>query len=239
MYLFIADGHFVGAPDEAQRFLALLAAAETAAQRGGGLTEVAILGDLFELWLGLDGLEAGFQTVIFAPLFALKARGVKLHYVVGNKDFFVREWNLKRRLFDSVIEKEVLLSTPFGQVRLAHGDLVNRADRQYRLWRAFSRSWPMQMLMRLLPRRRLAQWALVVAERMKTTNQYHKSYYPEAHLIADAQASPRVAMHLYGHFHVHRELESENGRVVTLPFLGGEMAGLLLGPQGLVRVSAS
>jgi UDP-2,3-diacylglucosamine pyrophosphatase LpxH len=222
------DGHFVGAAGEAERWRALV---ERVAQ--AGVREVSLLGDLFELWIGLDGLETEWQRAIFDPLFALKARGVRLRYVVGNKDYFIREWNARRRLFDDVVDDRAEVAG----LHLAHGDLVNVRDRQYRLWRSFSRSWLMRMLMTAWPRRHLAKIAARVAERMKGTNLYHKSYFPEAELRARAKELPAgKATLVYGHFHVHRVIEEGDKRIVTLPFLGGEWQGVLVGDDGAVTV---
>ncbi len=219
MHFLVGDGHFVGAAHELPKWTALLAKAE-------GAREISILGDMFELWLGLDGLETEWQRALFAPLFALKKQKVTLRYVVGNKDFFVREWNQRRGLFDEVIDKSVALP---GGLYLAHGDLVNTQDKQYRAWRAFSRSWFTRGLMQAWPRQSLARLGADVAERMKSTNTYHKSYFPEAELRARARELPSgLATQIYGHFHVHKELVEGDKRIVTLPFLGGEWAGLAL-----------
>ena len=108
-HLVVGDGHYFGAPDEPERWSALLTSAAAA-----GVTEISILGDFFELWLGLSGLETDWQEKLWAPLREMKARGVILRYVVGNKDFFVKEWNQRHHLFDAVIEKSVALIGPGG-----------------------------------------------------------------------------------------------------------------------------
>lgn len=228
MHWIAGDGHFVGAAGEAEKWRALV---ERVAEAGA--TEISILGDLFELWIGLDGLETDWQRAVFEPLFALKRRGVRLRYVVGNKDYFVREWNRRRQLFDEVIEKGAAV----GALYLAHGDLVNVRDKQYRFWRAFSRSFFVRLLMQAWPRQHLAKLAARVAERMKGTNLYHKSYFPEAELRARARELPPGAGTLvYGHFHVHKTLSEGDKRIVTLPFLGGEWAGVLIDRDGEARV---
>ncbi len=229
-----ADGHFVGAPGEAERFASLLALA-----RDRGACEVSLLGDLFELWLGLRGLESPWQRRVLAPLEQLKGDGVKLRYVVGNKDYFIDAWNERHRLFDEVVAGSCIVSSPQGPLLLAHGDLVNRADRQYRLWCALSRSRVFSWGVRALPRTSLAHLATRVAEGMKKTNRYHKSYFPELQLRARAQEQPRGALTLvFGHFHVHQELAEGDKRIITLPFLGAENAGLLVCDDGFVRLAA-
>jgi UDP-2,3-diacylglucosamine pyrophosphatase LpxH len=124
-------------------------------------------------------------------------------------------------------------------LHLAHGDLVNRADRQYRTWRAVSRSGPLPWLVRALPRRFVGRRAERIAERMKGTNLYHKSYFPEDQLRARARELPAGrATLVLGHFHEHHVIEEGDKTVVTLPFLGAENAGVLVTARGLERFAA-
>lgn len=226
-HLIVGDGHYCGTPGEASGWTRLLAAA-----RAQGVREVSILGDFFELWIGLKGLDAAWQQPLFAPLRELQTAGVTLRYVWGNKDFFIEDWNRRAELF-AVVSDQLRLETSAGPVYLAHGDLVNRADRQYRLWRALSRSAPFSLLARALPRRWLSQAAERAAEKMRGSNRYHKSYFPEAQLRTRARAlPPGPATLVFGHFHVHHELTEGDKKIITLPFLGGECAGIWLDDAG-------
>ena len=234
-HLIVGDGHYFGAPDEPERWSSLLSAATQA-----GVTEISILGDFFELWLGLSGLETPWQEKLWAPLREMKSRGVKLRYVVGNKDFFVKEWNQRHQLFDAVIEKSVTLDSLAGPLFLSHGDLVNHADRQYRAWRAFSRSAPVQLMIKSLPRGWLARLGEKTAVKMQSTNRYHKSYFPEDQLRARArELPPGPATMIYGHFHSFHELQESDKKIITLPFLGAENAGVLITSSGIHRFPAA
>lgn len=230
-YLIVGDGHYAGREGEAGRWAALLERAEQA-----GLRELSILGDFFEVWVGLAGLESAWHEPFFAPLRRLRSRGVRLSYVVGNKDYFIEEWNARHGLFDRVASDELVLDAAGRALHLAHGDLVNRRDRQYRAWRAFSRSAPVRAVARALPRTWLGGLARDLEQRLRATNRYHKSYFPEEELRARARAlPPGEALLVYGHFHQHRELVEGDKRIVTLPFLGGESAGVWLDEMGVRR----
>ena len=232
-HLLIGDGHYNGAPGEGDRLGALLEAA-----RVRGLGEVSILGDFFELWIGLSSLEKSWQDALLAPLVGLKQGGVRLRYVVGNRDYFVAEWNHRHRLFDEVVEGDVGVASSQGLLRLAHGDQVNSEDRPYRRWRAFSRSRPVAMLARGLPGFALEKIAARVSKDLSATNRFHKSYFPESELRARARELPSGSATLvFGHFHVHRELSEGDKRILTLPFLGGENAGILVTAQGFERIA--
>jgi UDP-2,3-diacylglucosamine pyrophosphatase LpxH len=233
-HFIVGDGHFVGRSEEGPRWARLLRQAH---ERGA--REVSILGDLFELWLGLAGLEQSWQRAIFEPLFALKRVGVKLRYVVGNKDYFVEEWNAREHLFEQVWDPGGSLDSPIGPLHLAHGDLVNTRDRQYRAWRRVSRSRPFAWLVSRAPRRWTGALASRVARGMQNTNRYHKSYFPETELRRCARELPQgPATLVYGHFHVHKELTEGDKRVITLPFLGADYAGILVSGVGYEVLSS-
>ncbi len=233
-HLLIGDGHYRGLDDERARWFRLVEAVERA-----GIEEFSILGDFFELWLAVDGAMPRWQHDMLAPLQRLKERGVSLRYVVGNKDYFVDEWNRKHGLFDRVIGGVETVPSAQGPLHLAHGDLVNHADRQYRAWRAFSRSLPLRLLARSLPKRTLRRIGERIAKRLESTNLSHKSYYPEEQLAARArELGETPGTQIYGHFHVYRELEVGPVRVITLPFLATENAGVLVDERGFHRWEA-
>ncbi|MEM6734239.1 MAG: hypothetical protein AAF658_21930, partial [Myxococcota bacterium] len=156
-HILVGDGHYRGAPGELERWSALVARVEA-----HGVQAFSILGDFFELWLAVDGVMPPWQHSMLEPVRALKERGVTLRYVIGNKDYFVAEWNRRHALFDEVVDGTVVVPSPSGPLHLAHGDLVNYADTQYRRWRAFSRSWPVRALARALPNR----WLRSLGERV-------------------------------------------------------------------------
>lgn len=237
IHLLIGDGHFVGDAHEAPRLADLVDRSLAA-----GITEVSILGDLFELWIALDGCAPpGLHTVV-AHLRRWQTAGVRLRYVCGNKDYFVGQWNKQAKLFDAVVDEQCVLpvtyrqraaeTTVSGHLVLAHGDLVNTADKQYRLWRWFSRSPPVALAMRCLPRRWLSWLSDKTAAAMVGSNRRHKSYFPDTRLHEHARrqvgTSTPPTTFVFGHFHEHHDIETDDYRIITLPFLGGEYAGVLL-----------
>lgn len=233
-HFIVGDGHYTGERDQVVRWRRLLARAKEA-----GVTELSILGDFFELWLGLAGLEQAWQHAFLEPLAQLKSEGVTLRYVVGNKDYFIAEWNRRHGLFDHVVDPSVTLPSAHGALHLAHGDLVNHADRQYRLWRAVSRSVPVRATARVLPRSWLRRLSAQLSQTLRGTNRTHKSYFPETQLRARAhELPPGPGLVIYGHFHVHRELHEAAKHIITLPFLGGENAGILLRQDRIEKLAA-
>lgn len=227
----IGDGHFRGGRDELHRWSRLLDRAQA-----DGMEELSILGDLFELWLALDDVMPAWQHAMLKPLRRLRDQGIHLRYAVGNKDYFVEGWNRTRELFHNVIVNPMRLSSPLGPLYLAHGDLVNDKDTQYRAWRAVSRSLPVRALARAMPSTWLRRVGDQLAKQLEGTNRSHKMYFPERALEARARELPSgPATQIYGHFHVYRELHFGEKRVITLPFLATENAGVWIDGQGIRR----
>jgi UDP-2,3-diacylglucosamine pyrophosphatase LpxH len=94
-----------------------------------------------------------------------------------------------------------------------HGDLINTADRQYRLWNLVSRSGALWLFFRLMPggtARRVSAW---MERKLRTTNAAYKLTFPRKAFRAAAEAQAGTTF-LTGHFHTH-EVEA-NG--IALPW---------------------
>lgn len=221
-HLIIGDGHYCGADGEKERFGTLIEAALSRRVR-----EISVLGDFFELWLALPGAMMAWQDELLEPLRHAKAAGVVLRYLIGNKDYFVADWNAGEKLFSEVSDTHIDRRDAHHRLRLAHGDLVNLDDRQYQSWRKFSRSAPLQLLAKSFPGRLTWHLGNRLGRHLETTNKEHKSYFPENHLRARArEVAGEIDLMVYGHFHQHRDLVESGVRIITLPFLATENAGL-------------
>src|SRR6266850_6531876 len=99
---------------------------------------LAILGDLFAVWIGRPELLRPHHLSVVEALRRLRARGCRLIYVEGNHDFFLAPLYLNAP-FDLLTAESIDLPLAGHPVHLAHGDLVNSRDRRYRAWRAVSK----------------------------------------------------------------------------------------------------
>src|SRR5881296_3892816 len=113
---------------------------------------LAILGDLFSVWIGSQDLLRPHHLSVIDALTRLRARGCSLVYVEGNHDYFL-ERLYARSLFDRFSTDVLDLVLAGQRAHLAHGDLVNRRDRQYLAWRAVSKSRLFFSAFSLLPPR--------------------------------------------------------------------------------------
>jgi len=183
---------------------------------------LAILGDLFAVWIGSPGLVRRHHHEVVTALKSLRARGCSLLYVEGNHDFFLRRL-YGPDLFDHLATDALDLDLAGRRAHLAHGDLVNRRDRQYLAWRALSKNRLFFFAFSLLPARTRLGIAHRLEDRLARTNQNFRRGFPLAECEAYARRRIRGGADIlvFGHFHEERRLvfkEGERqGAVFVLP----------------------
>lgn len=167
------------------------------------------LGDVFDVWVGLPGMETEAQRGFLAWVDARRRAGRWVGLWLGNREYFL----------DGHAGRFDLLGEGLGghlvgeALAWEHGDLINTADRQYRLWNLVSRSGPVWLCFRLLPggtARRVSRW---LERSLRTTNKTYKLAFPRTAFRAAAEAQAGRTF-LTGHFHTH-EVEA-NG--IALPW---------------------
>jgi len=214
--VFIGDVHLDDDDPHLPAFLELLDDLASSASR------VVFLGDLFNLWIGRRELARSHQIAVAGRLRELRARGVVVRYIEGNRDFRVGEC-FGGDLFDDVSNGGI--EERFGGRRIwaIHGDLANAADRQYRAWRRLSRTSVVWWLFNLVPRRRRLRLAEAAETRMRTSNTGFKRAFPEEVVRAYGRSFLREPgdIVVLGHFHVEKDLRLDppgvEGRVLVLP----------------------
>lgn len=183
---------------------------------------LAILGDLFAVWIGSPELQRPHHRQVVEALGRLRARGCTLVYVEGNHDFFLERID-GGRLFDRLATDSLELTVAGRRVHLAHGDLVNSRDRQYLAWRRLSKNRLFFTSFSLLP----AGARLAIADRLEArlarTNLEFRGGFPLSE--CEAYARRRIAtgdeVMVFGHFHEERRIDygagDNRGSVFVLP----------------------
>jgi UDP-2,3-diacylglucosamine hydrolase len=214
--VFIGDVHIDRDDPALSDFLSFL-------ERLGSHTScIVFLGDLFNIWIGGRGMEQPHQTAVVEVLTALRSKGVVVRYLEGNRDYRIGQSYVGTAIDDASDEG---LVEQFGghSFFVTHGDLVNVEDRQYHLWRRFSRSAPVWTVVRLLPERRRVAMAESLEKRMRRTNLAYKQEFPEAQVRAYAESRFREGhdVVVLGHFHVEKDLTADGDgvsrRILVLP----------------------
>jgi UDP-2,3-diacylglucosamine hydrolase len=208
----IADAHLGRDRAAVGRFLALLGAL-----RDDPPDALVVLGDLFEVWVGYGHLTEPHHREVLAALDELGRGGVALHYVAGNRDFWVERHPAVP--FHRIHAEGLALRVGGRRVWLEHGDLVNRDDRQYRVWRRAARSLPARLLARVLPGPVGRALVRRLESALRGTNLQAKSRFPEEAARARLRelASRGCELALVGHFHEARTVEEEGAELRSVP----------------------
>lgn len=205
-YIFIADSHL--REQDAEDFFAMLDRI-----RGNAPAGVVFLGDIFELWIALDGYETAMHRR-FLDWCREAKRQMEVGFILGNHEFYVI-----RRYADAFSWISETEHTLANGIRCVHGDLINRADRRYLLLRKFLRSGFTRSFLQLTSGCIGPIISNYVLNRLKTTNQVHKRQLPMPQLeqYARTAKTETVRRIFAGHFHQHAELNDPD--VIPLEIL--------------------
>lgn len=209
---FVGDSHLLPGDGSASAFCDFVASAPSRFSR------LVLVGDIFDLWLAREHLHEPHHRLVLDALRSSRDAGLPLDYVVGNRDYGVE--GLPHSPFERVAPEWLAAPGAAPAWVAEHGDLVNTEDRQYRAWRAFSRSAPVLGSFLALPGSvgiRASQW---LERRMRTTNLAYKRRIPEEHArrrAAELFGRTGARLLVLGHFHQELRLEQERGSVLILP----------------------
>jgi UDP-2,3-diacylglucosamine hydrolase len=213
--LFISDLHLDPAhPEIARQFLAFLAGEARSA------TQLYILGDLFEVWLGDDDPDPAAREVVTA-IRNLTDAGVPCSFMHGNRDFLVGT-RFARETGCRLLEDGTVVDVLGERVLLMHGDVLCTDDHSYQRLRRVVRNPLTQWVFRrmtLAQRRKLAQ-------RMREGSRMHVGETEPEIMDVNAQAVSAAIRHaavttlVHGHTHrpaIHTlEVDGRNARRIVL-----------------------
>jgi UDP-2,3-diacylglucosamine hydrolase len=208
----VADAHLGGPGGDPEPLLAQLRALP-----GSGCERLLFMGDLFQAWVGFPQFEPHGLAELLPLLTRLRAGGIRVDYLEGNRDFFLAG-SPYAEFFDFVGDEIAFLS---GGVRYlaVHGDGLDDNDVQYRLWRRATKSPPVRLLIRALPARLARRLVDSTERKLAQTNFKHRVEIPVAAIERFAarrlQAGHDVL--LLGHFHEERRWQVPGGEVWLLP----------------------
>jgi len=195
--LFISDLHLSpDTPAATETLLQFLREKATAADA------LYVLGDLFEYWIGDEGLAQPFAQEVAAAFLALKKSGIPVYFMHGNRDFLVGERfalasGMKLLPDPTVVD---LYGTP---TLLMHGDTLCSDDVEYQKFRAMVRNpdWQQAFLAKPLEVRvRLAREVRGQSEQAKQVKEMTiMDVSPTA--VDDAFRTHGYARLIHGHTH--------------------------------------
>ena len=95
---------------------------------------LVLLGDVFDFYFEYRSVVCKRFVDLFAAFMGCRERGVKMHFIGGNHDYWVGDF-ITKDLGMTVHENEFLASAQGRKIVCAHGDLVMPRDFGYKLLR--------------------------------------------------------------------------------------------------------
>ena len=207
-----------------------------------GADALYILGDLFEYWVGDDGLALPFPARIAARLKSAAAR-LPVHFMHGNRDFMVAQ-RFAAETGVRLLDDPAVVDLYGTRALLMHGDTLCTGDTAYQAFRAQVRNpaWQQAALARPLPER------LAMAQDLREKSEGAKQgkpmdimdVAPQAVERAFAQSGAAVLIHGHTHRparHLHRVAGAERVRWVLADWYD-HASYLEASPAGMRAVEA-
>jgi len=174
--------------------------------------ELIIAGDLFEVFIGDVDLQLSWQKEILSNINASVKSGRKISYVEGNRDYFISE--LSNNFFYEV-QRQILYRFD-GKVAIVHGDLINKKDKLYFLWRIISRRKIMLKIIKCFPEYKSIKFIYWLEKRMRSLNKKYKNYIPFDE-IRKYISKREVELIVSGHFHKFIKLSLNGKLFICIP----------------------
>ena len=190
-----------------------------------GCDRLILLGDVFQAWIGARRFETDDIRAVMAALHDLRAGGLRIDYIEGNRDFFLKD-SVYSGVFDGVV-LETSFTVDGVRYLAVHGDGLNDRDWKYRFWRWLSKSRPVRFLVLRIPERLAHRLVHGTEQRLSQTNFKHRAALPEEAIrrYAERRLAEGYDVLLLGHFHEPRTWTVRGGEVRLLDawFRGRQM----------------
>lgn len=196
MIFFISDLHLSPrSPGATHLFLDFLA------DRARQASELYILGDLFEVWVG-DDVDDPYSAQIIAALRAASDSGLKIRIMHGNRDFALGQ-DFATAAGAELLPDPYALILPDWQFVLSHGDALCLDDHAYMAYRAKVRDPEWQRKMRAKPRFLRRLLGRYIRWRSSRRKRHQVSVYADLHAGAtdDFLRDHGYATFIHGHTH--------------------------------------
>jgi UDP-2,3-diacylglucosamine hydrolase len=173
-------------------------------------------GDLFHYLIAHPKFKTSSVEKVMEKFREVRDSGVAIHYVEGNRDFFLKKSFVEEAVTDVGLE----YALPAGTSRylIVHGDMINDKDWPYRFWRRASKNPISKLGVDLIPKKLARNFVDGVEQRLSKSNFKHKSRLPVELMEAYGRKRARDGFShvVFGHFHNKTVLSAGRGVTVTV-----------------------
>ena len=208
----IGDSHIGLADGSEQPIVSWLDRLEALAPRA-----LYLNGDLFHYLIADAKFVTRSVEIVFERLRALRDGGVPIHYVEGNRDFFLRGSFAEAAVTDVALEYAVHAGA--HNYLIVHGDMINDRDYPYRFWRFASKNAFSRLALKLIPKTTAKKFVDGVERKLARTNFKHKSRLPMEQFAeyGRRRGADGFTDIVFGHFHQKFVQELGGATVAILP----------------------
>jgi UDP-2,3-diacylglucosamine hydrolase len=174
-------------------------------------------GDLFHYLIAHPKFTTPPVERVFERFREFRDSGVPIHYVEGNRDFFLKGSFAEADVSD--VGMEYSIAAGARRYLIVHGDMINDHDWPYRFWRRASKNPISKLSISLIPKKAAKNFVDSVEKRLSSSNFKHKSQLPIEMMKRYAEHRTREGYTnvVFGHFHEKRVIEANGATVTILP----------------------
>ncbi len=208
----IGDSHIGLADGHEKPILAWIDRLEALAPRA-----LYLNGDLFHYLITHWKFITPSVEKVFGRFRAFRDSGVPIHYVEGNRDFFLKGSFVESSVTDIGLRYDIAAGR--RKYLIVHGDMINERDWPYRFWRRASKNPLSKAAINLIPKKSARDFVDSVEQRLSKSNFKHKSKLPIELMkrYAKKRAAEGYTDVVFGHFHEKTILPAEGVTVTILP----------------------
>lgn len=188
-------------------------------------------GDLFHYLIAHRKFRTAAVDSVMSKFRELVDGGVAIHYVEGNRDFFLKGSFVEKAVTDVAIEYDV----PAGKNRylIVHGDMINDRDWPYRFWRRASKNPITRLGLELIPGRSAKKFVDSVEQRLSKSNFKHKARLPVELMeqYGRKRATEGYTHVVFGHFHSKLVMPLGESTVTILPPWYEQHEAMMISPE--------
>lgn len=177
-----------------------------------------IVGDLFDFWFEYNDLIPKAYFPYLSKLAEIKAKGVDLHYMLGNHDYWVLDF-ITETLMTKTYYDDTVLEFNGKKIYLTHGDGLLSWDTVYRALKALIRNPLFIKSFRAL-HPNIAYWlARKISQRGRHfvhTDEYNQKIVNDLMNFANQKFDEGHNYVITGHYHQAREVDTEKGKMIIL-----------------------
>lgn len=188
-------------------------------------------GDVFHYLIAHPKFVTAAVSKVFDRFRALRDGGVAVHYVEGNRDFFLRGSFVEQAVTDVAMEYSIEAGA--HKYLIVHGDLINDRDLPYRFWRRASKNPVSRFSLKLIPQRAARRFVDGVEKRLARSNFKHKSRLPleQMRMYALRRKQEGFTDIVFGHFHEKTILPADGSAVTILPAWFESREAMVIDPE--------